>query len=632
MNGTDHLLPQPWLAEVVAKANAAQDAWRFEVTSLERYLHQLAPATTERTWRGELRSGARANLLMGVASNRVDVKVAAARAERALERLAEPAAALFLPEPDWPSALLDEAWLGVVRNAAHDSVCACSDDEVVDAVLHRYAEARQIGEGLAEHAVECLGAAVDHEGPLVVNLSHRSRSGLVELLVDGEEVPAGAQVLRARPAEAVLADLASVSLAAGLVAELEYLQQYSAARIEVDGSSVLEVRRSPGGQLVTPDDRAELERLMADGEQRPCRVVVAQRPGHKVLVRVDGVAGYGWAPVVAAEATAPVTADGTTLANGLVAVDPSAIRLVDGGDVGDTYNWCPPDDDAEEELSLVDAEVVEAGPLRGRLRLRHRNERGDVTVDSLVELRAGERLVRVESTVDNRRRDHRLRAHVALPRRATGSRAECAFAVVERGLDAEGGPTELGIPTFPSRRFVAAGGLTVVHEGLLEYEVVDGGDALALTLLRCTGLLSSGPMRTRPLPAGPVVPLEGPQLQRRVTLRWGFAAGDDLDPYALVDDAFLPLRPVPGGGAPTPTLPARGSALAVGGRAVEVSAVRRTPAGQLEVRLFNASAEPTTAELPGRRGWVVDLLGRPVEPWEATVDLPPWRIATLVLA
>ena len=52
------------------------------------------------SWHGELRSGARANVLMGVASNRVDVKQAAARAERALEQLAEPLAALLMaPEP-----------------------------------------------------------------------------------------------------------------------------------------------------------------------------------------------------------------------------------------------------------------------------------------------------------------------------------------------------------------------------------------------------------------------------------------------------------------------------------------------------------------------------------------------------
>jgi len=241
----------------------------------------------------------------------------------------------------------------------------------------------------------------------------------------------------------------------------------------------------------------------------------------------------------------------------------------------------------------------------------------------------------VETTVDNRRRDHRLRVHLPLPRPAATSRAECAFAVVERGLEAEGGPTEVGVPTFPSRRFVQAGGLTVVHEGLLEYELVDAGDAgaaaLALTLLRCTGLLSSGPMTTRPLPAGPMHRLEGPQLQRRLTLRWGYAAGD-VDPYALAEDAFVPLRAVPGGaGLPGADRPATGSALRVDGEGVEVSAVRRAPSGQLEVRVFNPTPAPATARLPGRRGWVVDLLGRPVEPWEGHVELAPWRIATLLL-
>ena len=54
---------------------------------------------------GELRSGSRSNLLMGVASNRVDVKQAAARAERALERLAEPLSALFLPAEAWPATV-----------------------------------------------------------------------------------------------------------------------------------------------------------------------------------------------------------------------------------------------------------------------------------------------------------------------------------------------------------------------------------------------------------------------------------------------------------------------------------------------------------------------------------------------
>ena len=150
-------------------------------------------------------------------------------------------------------------------------------------------------------------------------------------------------------------------------------------------------------------------------------------------------------------------------------------------------------------------------------------------------------------------------------------------------------------------------------------------------MLRCTGMLSQVPMATRPLPAGPFQPLEGPQLQRRLTRRWGYAtdAGGVVDPYALVDDAFLPLRSVAGGGSATGARPPAGSALTVSG--AEVSAVRRTPGGQLEIRLFNPTGDPAVALLPGRRGWVVDLRGRPEHPFEERVDLRPWQIVTLQL-
>src|SRR5206468_3739927 len=107
------------------------------------------PAEGLTTVGGELRSGARANVLMGVASNRVDVHQACAVAERALERRAEPLSALLVPADGYPDALLGMAWQKLVENSAHDSSCACSDDEVVDQVMVRYREARQIGDGLA---------------------------------------------------------------------------------------------------------------------------------------------------------------------------------------------------------------------------------------------------------------------------------------------------------------------------------------------------------------------------------------------------------------------------------------------------------------------------------------------------
>ncbi len=192
MNGSDHLMPQPWLGRVVAEANDLQDEFDFEVTSFPRYLAD-APREGLTRVEGELRSGARANMLMGVTSNRVDVKRRGALAERELERRAEPLASLFQPPADYPDRLLELAWLEMVRNSAHDSICACSVDDVVDAVLHRYAEARAIAAGLADRAVKTFARSLSHAGPTLLNVTQRARSGVVELIVPADG-PAAADV------------------------------------------------------------------------------------------------------------------------------------------------------------------------------------------------------------------------------------------------------------------------------------------------------------------------------------------------------------------------------------------------------------------------------------------------------
>ena len=76
----------------------------------------------------------------------------------------------------------DIAWRKLVLNSAHDSSCACSSDEVVDQVLVRYYEARQIGDGLTHDAVAALAGQVGAPAgaTVVVNPTARTRSGLVD--------------------------------------------------------------------------------------------------------------------------------------------------------------------------------------------------------------------------------------------------------------------------------------------------------------------------------------------------------------------------------------------------------------------------------------------------------------------
>jgi mannosylglycerate hydrolase len=700
MNGTDHQRPQPWLGKVVAEANQLQDGLELTITSLPDY---LAGATVDglTTWVGELRSGARSNLLMGVGSNRVDVKQAAARAERSLERMAEPLSALFLPPGSWPGPFLDVAWGLVVRNSAHDSVCACSVDDVVDAVLHRYAEARHVGGGLTGEAVQALAASMSAPGPVVVNPVARERAGMVEMVVTAAGTAAPhVQVLSERfglPGSITL-DGETVRNLLGLIqgSRLDtdtYVTDVAMAEDD-DGLEInLVIGTEPREGVPVEEIKRELYTRLTNRPDMQVRLLIDQPPIRRVLARQRAVPGFGWSRFEPAPLGHPVTADqataGVTLSNGLVtvvvdagegtfAVDgvPGYGRIVDSGDYGDTYNYSPPS--VDRTVDRPDSVVVtldERGPVRATATItasftwpdrvdeatKARTGSRPVEVTTTVEVRADEPTVRVHTRFVNPSRDHRVRVHLPLPEPASTSRAECAFTVVERGLTAEGRPEEFGTPTFPSRRFVSAGGLTVVHEGLLEYELVDiagagagagdgpetgagatvrrseggapgapGAHALALTLLRSTGMLSRLGMSTRPLTAGPMTPIEGPQMLGPVEATYALTVDrngdrdrDGGDPYALADDVLVPLVPASsfGGG----TRPDRGSALTV--RGAEVSAVTRQ-AGRLEIRVFNPTAAPTRVELPGHTGWLVDLRGRALTAFEGGFDLRAHGIAT----
>jgi hypothetical protein len=705
MAGMDHEVPPPHLTAVIAALNAEDasrngDGYHLRIGPLADHL-ATASSDDLTVVRGELRSGARANVLMGVTSNRVDVKQAAARAERLLERRAEPLAALWLDRPDRWRPLLAAAWLEVIRNAAHDSICACSHDEVVDAVLHRYAEAARTAEGVAERAVDVAVAEMAEPGAVLLNPLAVSHRDVIELTVPGPRVggqdgDVRVQVLEEWPEveELITVDAADAPLVL-LTTMLSDHPGTRAVRVEDDADEqgpVLVVHLLPehGADTVGRDDGvAELGLRCGEDPSLRVRLVLHRaEPVRRVLTLAGPVPALGWARWEPVAPEHPVAAHGATgLTNGLVTVevDPAdgtwALdglagfgRLVDDGDAGDTYNWCPPEEnEVVDRPADVSVEVTEAGPVRGRIVVRatyELPERCDVeggtrgvswgatetyrragrvaqVLTTTLELRADDPAVRVETAWDQRARDHRLRVHLPLPRRTDRSEAECAYAVVERPLWIEDGTHEWGVPTFPSRRFVRAGGLTVTHEGLCEYELVDldaevgygqeppagtTAGALAVTLVRSTGWLSRGPMPSRPMPAGPFDRLEGSQVLRPLRLRYAVQRDHgpgDVDPHVLADRVWNPLelRIAPGGGA----LPDTGTRLEIGGPedgSVVVDAVQRDDAGRLVVRAHEPWGREARLSLPGRTGWLVDLRGRELEPFRDDVELGPHRIVT----
>ena len=652
MNGGDHQAPQAGMPALLESANSRQARFRLEQASLEEYL-EGASSDDLQGWPGELRSGARANVLMGVLSNRVDIKAAAAAAERSLERLAEPLAALWLPPDLWPGGLLDDAWLAVIRNSAHDSVCGCSADQVSRTVIHRYDQAGALAREVVDRAMALAEVATVAVGPVVVNPSAHDRSGLVEMVLSGTEAPEGAQVLDVKPLGVevrqghgrdlarLLGELARDGWLGGTGRAVD-------ARIENGGGDA-----AGGLTVVLTEDAAStpspaMASVMAEawaqaGGASQVTVRVERRPSQRILVHWGPVPGYGWAawtPHQSGGQVAVAGADwlenqhlrvevdretGTLAINGVAGLD----RLVDDGDDGDTYNWSPSEwPRGFDQPTRVDVTPLENGPVRARLELKRRFrvagreglEEADFT--TVLELRAGEPMVRVTTSFTNTWTDHRLRAWFPLPQAADHTVAECAFGLTSRRATAEGGPHEWAVPAYPSRRFVQAGGLTVTHDGLLEHELAEGGTVLAVTLLRSVGVLAKPAPASRPNPAGPPIRLEGTRMLGPQTAR--YALGFDVDdPWTLAEDAWVPLLVVAGCGSGR--LAASGRRLQV--RGAEVSALYRKD-GWLEVRLFNPRDEAATVEIPGHSGWLVDLLGGRDERWRDRFELRSWGVAT----
>ena len=659
MNGTDHRAPESHLPALFADANARQDEIEFRLGSLTEYLAE-APTDDLPVWRGEMRSGARANILMGVVSARMPLKQLEFAASTMLERYAEPLAAIAGTDAE---RILVKPWRGMVENSAHDSICGCGVDAVAEAVAARYREAERVADLVARDALDVLGARIDasalgvgEEGILVFNPSPRARTGIVEVAVTTPgpatdvsfRAPDGS-TLAAQPLEVTEQVIVDMTLRGTEVARIVPTMHsrmlgpmyVNALTIEEGRPTTirLEMAAVPIGDFDVEAAKRAVERATTARPRASFHVIGTGPPLCRLLVETPPIDGLGWTTLTpVAEAARPsnaARATGRTLSNehlratvnddGTVALEHVATGVVyrnvlaigDGGEAGDEYNYSPPErDTVVTKPQSVDVAVVRDGPLEARLRVamrwkipvalaptrRHRARRTTalpVTMD--LALRRGERFLRATFRVSNTARDHRLRVHVPLPFTSSSSHADGAFDVVERGLDAEGG-YESPLATYPSRRWVdvsdGSNGIAVLHRGTPEYELIDGSD-LAITLLRCVGWLSRQDLSTRSGPAGPMLEAPAAQLPGEHVFRlalYPHAGGWADGNVHAAAEAFS--LPLRGAGARAHTgdLPASAGALSIEPAPVQLSSLNATE-GRIECRLYNPADDPITATI-----------------------------------
>ena len=509
MHGCDHLPPQPGTPEFVAAVNERLDGARMVHGSMRDYLDAVKKAGNA----GEVRQGessGRTDAMSRVYLQRLD-----SDAQYELSRWMEPAAAMALAWRGAPApglrdegvpdmntgALRRQAWRYVIQNHAHDTIWGAAVDDVYGEVVTRYAKAHQIAEELARESMHHVAEAVttaDLPGGDAVAAVFNPHGHTVDAVVETEfQLPANVQSRHVR-----VTDDAGVEWP-----------------VQVIESHVVERRT----------DR--FRRYAFCEKVRAVKAVVHARSIPPVGYRAVSVSGAR----KAAETDLRASADVLENEHMRVAVHPdgsfdvvdkrTGVRvdglnaLVDQGDGGHGWRFAPIERDrfvtASEHPGK--ARLVEAGPVRATVEVRlslplpvglTRDTHGRLISTRVcpvvvrISLAAGSRRVEVSTEIDNRVRNHRLRALFPTGIRAERTQCDGAFGVHDRHIRVTD-PTPIslksGIGYHPSQPQELAmmhswldiadeeRGMALLTRGLPMYEILnaDGGTrAFALTLMR----------------------------------------------------------------------------------------------------------------------------------------------------
>ena len=563
MNGVDHVEPHTSIPSLIEQLSAIPGQ-RARHSTLPDYVAAVRTAVeTERppleTIVGELRSGTDyANLLPGVLSARVYLKQQNAHVQTLLESYAEPlsvmalspshlASAALRTSSAYPAGQLRHAWKTLLQNHPHDSICGCSIDAVHEENMTRFARARQVGDAVAETALDAIADSVPASSApqviraVVVNTDFVERAQVVEAFID---LPVdSAEPWRQVDAQALDRPIAfwpREMIVTGVTAPDGQRVEFQVLGEEPLVTHVMSRYETPWALNVR-----RLHLLWWAPALPSCGYAAfdltlgladAQVPGGRRLV--SGGDKYAENERLKMSINHDGTFEVSDKASGVTYHRAAAIE--DVGDVGDEYNYSPPAKDAR--ITSADARVTRVsrlggGPLRAGLRVElelplPRSASGDrksrasetvavpVTIDATLD--AGSPRVAFAVSVDNRATDHRLR--MLFPTGAASveaARADTAFDVITRPARIPVPETirnESPVSSMPMISMVDAGdaetGATVIGKGLMEYEIVGNATtdnvvrdpAIAMTLVRAVGDLSRNDLATRPSGhAGPPV-------------------------------------------------------------------------------------------------------------------------------
>ncbi|MFA7184096.1 MAG: glycoside hydrolase family 38 C-terminal domain-containing protein [Victivallales bacterium] len=661
LNGVDHMAPQGNLPELIKGMNAlGRDG--VKLSSLPEYIQTVK----SRKNRLEKQSGEMISPrhyfvhLSGMLASRIYLKQSNAQVEDTLRGYAEPLAllAFFLCGRKYPAELLRKAWKLLIQNHAHDSICGCSTDEVHEDMRSRFKAAGEIAAQVIRQSFRNIAANVnfkvsaEHVPFLVFNPLNFARNKVVTAIIDlppapfrrievfdgrKNNLPCQARYLGKKKKHYFLPG--DVSRKIPTFAYRDFWEvSFMAADLPALGCNGFSAGYTVG--------RRQLTKAVNIGQGKDC----LENEYLKLKVRSNGAFDL--------------------LDKRTGAFYEALHYFEDGGDAGDGYNYSPPLNDQIFTSKNVAATVMmhENGPFRAALKIvfyftlptklnkdrQHRSRlRRNCRIETIVSLTKGSGRIEVETRIDNRVEDHRLRVAFGLDCTSGYAEAGAHFNVLRREVP------ELDYPEFEKEAdfglrhqhyFVDFGAngkkLALCAKGLPQYQL-DKSGTLYLTLLRSVGYLVREDLLSMKRSPGSSAIADWPTPDAQ-------CQGKQIFNYALIPHggsweeiarkAFgyrLPVLAFQGeeadisGGIPPENI----GLVNIEGENVHISAVKKAEKGDFPVvRFYNLSACETNARLRFERSvskiriinfneeFVAEL-----DPNDPVLTLKPYEIKTVGL-
>jgi alpha-mannosidase len=524
MNGGDHHWPDPKLPQTLDLLRSSFEG-DFLHSTLPAYLAAVKSEVNGLPEvAGELRFGYRYAfvVLSGVYSSRIYLKQENWKCQTLLERYVEPLNVFAMTKGmRSQTPLIRQAWKNLLQNHPHDSICGCSIDSVHREMMTRFKAVKEIGGAVME---TCLNHVIPYDDlayrddryvfffnpspfarsevaeaqinfylqDIVVGLNPDVKvapklpptSGFVLLDGEGKEVPY--QIIRREEGY-----------------DITYSQYNYPKQSYADKFSVLvDIRDVPP---------VGFKGLVIKKTERFPKYASALKTGANFIendyLRIE------------ANVRGEVTLKDKTTGRKYTKLN----VFEDSGDVGDEYNYSYPLKDQWRYSNKGNARIklVENGPLRAALQVKlsmsipeaatsdkkaRSTKRVKIPITTTLYLTPYSRAVEIETTVVNNAKDHRFRVLFPSGIKTDTVYADSQFCIVKRqqkAYDLKEFTIEHPAKVAPMQRFMTvkddARALTLLSYGLPEYELkLDGKGTLALTLLRCVGLLAGENLITRP--------------------------------------------------------------------------------------------------------------------------------------